>query len=245
MRRRFAIAFLALVGLAPAVRAEEIVIDFEQAEIGKPIPTWTEKGVVVKLAEPLANSKAVGRIMFFPHLATNHKGILNAMATEQAIPVQASFPTSASVVTLVLWGSTGCPALLEALDNNGEVVDKASVAAVPGRKAPADPIPFLKLTVKAPEGSAIAAIRFSGPRDGEAAASMPIVVTSTTIPRDQLAQHRRIAYGCVLFESKVRHDQKGQEWDGDRVNVLRPRHADAERKPDARHADRIEQLAAE
>ena len=43
-------------------------------------------------------------------------------------------------------------------------------------------------------------------RDGEAAASMPIVVTSTTIPRDQLAQHRRIAYRCVLFESKVRHD---------------------------------------
>ena len=41
------------------------------------------------------------------------------------------------------------------------------------------------------------------------------------------------------------HDQDGQERDGDRVNVLRPRHADAERKPDARHADRIEQLAAE
>ena len=35
------------------------------------------------------------------------------------------------------------------------------------------------------------------------------------------------------------HDEKGQERDGDRVNVLRPRHADAERKPDARQADRI------
>jgi hypothetical protein len=35
---------------------------------------------------------------------------------------------------------------------------------VPGRKAPADPVPFFELTVKAPS---IAAIRFSGPRDGE------------------------------------------------------------------------------
>ena len=52
-------------------------------------------------------------------------------------------------------------------------------------------------------------------------------------------------YRCVLFEKQGSHDQKGQERDGDRVNVLRPRHADAERKPDARHADRIEQLAAE
>jgi hypothetical protein len=178
MRRRFAIASLALIGIVPAVRAEEIVIDFEQAEIGKPMPTWIEKGVVFKLAGPLANSKATGRIMFFPHLATNHKGILNAMATEQAIPVQATFPNSASAVTVVLWGSTGCPALLEALDKNGEVVDKASVAAVPGRKTPADPIPFFELTVKAPEASAIAAIRFSGPRNGEFLAADEIRITT-------------------------------------------------------------------
>ena len=155
---------LALLVAASAARAVEIVIDFEQAEIGKPVPTWTEKGVVFNLAGPLTQSKATGRVMFFPHLATNHKGILNAMATEQAIPVQATFPTSASAVTLVLWGSTGCPALLEALDKDGVVVDHASVAAVPGRQAPGDPIPFLQLTVKAP---AIAAIRFSGPRNGE------------------------------------------------------------------------------
>ena len=170
--------FWLLVGAVSAARAEEIVIDFEQAEIGKPMPTWTEKGVVFNLAGPLTHSKATGRIMFFPHLATNHKGILNAMATEQAIPVQATFPNSASAVTVVLWGSTGCPALLEALDKNGEVVDKASVAAVPGRKAPADPIPFFKLTVKAPEGSAIAAIRFSGPRDGEFLAADEIRFTT-------------------------------------------------------------------
>jgi hypothetical protein len=162
MKRCF--AFMALVGVVAAARAEEVVIDFENAEIGKPVPTWTEKGVVFKLAGPLTQSKATGRIMFFPHIATNHKGILNAMATEQAIPVQATFPGSVSAVTLVLWGSTGCPALLEALDEKGEIVDKVSVAAVPGRKAPADPIPFLELTVKA---SAIAAIRLSGPRNGE------------------------------------------------------------------------------
>ncbi|HEX6397773.1 MAG TPA: hypothetical protein VFZ95_10135, partial [Steroidobacteraceae bacterium] len=105
-----------LGGTAGAVGAEETVIDFEQAEIGKPVPQWIDKGVVFSLAAPLAYSKAIGRIMFFPHLGSNHKGILNAMATEQAIPVQATFPNSASAVTLVLWGSTGCPALLEALD---------------------------------------------------------------------------------------------------------------------------------
>jgi hypothetical protein len=178
MKRRFAIPLLALVGAVFAARAEEIVIDFEQAEIGKPIPKWTEKGVVFNLAGPLTQSKATGRIMFFPHLATNRRGILNAMATEQAIPVQATFPNGASAVTLVLWGSTGCPALLEALDKNGEVVDKASVAAVPGRKSPTDPIPFVQLTVKAPS---IAAIRFSGPRDGEFLAADEIRFTPVDV----------------------------------------------------------------
>ena len=173
MKRRFALVML--LGMASAASAEEVVIDFEQAQIGKPVPTWTEKGVVFKLARPLEHSKAAGRIMFFPHIATNHKGILNAMATEQAIPVQATFPRSASAVTLVLWGSTGCPALLEALDQNGEVVDKASIAAVPGRKAPGDPVPFVELTVKAP---AIAAVRFSGPRDGEFLAADEIRFTT-------------------------------------------------------------------
>jgi hypothetical protein len=178
MKRRFAIPLLVLLVGVPAARADEIVIDFEHAEIGKPVPAWTEKGVVFNLAGPLTQSKAKGRIMFFPHLATNHKGILNAMATEQAIPVQATFPTGASAVTLVLWGSTGCPALLEALDKSGAVVDKASVAAVPSRKAPGDPIPFLELTVKAPATSAIAAIRFSGPRNGEFLAADEMRITT-------------------------------------------------------------------
>ena len=175
MRRRLAIACLALMSVASAARAGEIVIDFEQAEIGKPAPTWTDQGVVFKLARPLEHSKATGRITFFPHLATNHKGLVNAMAAEQAIPVQATFPVSASSVTLVLWGSTGCPALLEALDANGQVVDQVSLVSVPGRKKPADPVPFVELTVKAP---AIAAIRFSGPRDGEFLAADEIRITT-------------------------------------------------------------------
>jgi hypothetical protein len=177
MNCRVAISLLALCAVS-VTHAEEIVIDFEQAEIGKPQATWTEKGVVFNLAAPLAHSKATGRIMFFPHLSTNHKGILNAMATEQAIPVLATFPDSATTVTVVLWGSTGCPALLEALDQKGQVIDKATVAAAPRRKTPADPIPFFQLTVKAPEGSAIAAIRFSGPRDGEFLAADEIRFTT-------------------------------------------------------------------
>ncbi len=165
MKRRIAIPLLGLlIGAASAAYAEEVVVDFEQTEIGKPVPKWTEKGVTFELSGPPTQSKAVGRVMFFPHIDTNRKGILNAMATEQAIPVLAKFPRSASSVTVVFWGSTGCPALLEALDENGAVIDKASVDAVPGRNAPGEPIPFLTLNVKAPR---IAAIRFSGPRNGE------------------------------------------------------------------------------
>lgn len=165
MKRRLAPSLLAvLLGTTFAARADDVVIDFERAEIGKPVPSWTEQGVVFQLAGAPAHSKAVGRVMFFPHLATNHKGILNAMATEQAIAVQATLPRTASAVTVVFWASTGCPALLEALDPEGQVVGKASIPAAPGRKTPADPVPFFQLTVTAP---AIAAIRFSGPRDGE------------------------------------------------------------------------------
>jgi hypothetical protein len=164
MTRRLAFTLCTLGVVGSAAYAGETVIDFEQAEIGKPVATWTEKGVVFELASAPVRSQAQGRIMFFPHLATGHKGILNAMATEQAIPVQATFPGSVSAVTLVLWGSTGCPALLEALDKDGKVVDTASVAAAPSRRSPADPVPFFQLSVHAP---AIAAIRFSGPRDGD------------------------------------------------------------------------------
>jgi hypothetical protein len=161
---RLAALLALLITVGPGLRAEEVVVDFEKAEIGKPVREWTEQGVVFKLAAPLARSKAAGRVMFFPHIGTDHKGILNAMATEQAIPVQATFPKSVAAVTLVMWGSTGCPVRLEALDDNGVVVDTASVAAAPGRKSPGQPVPFFRLSVAAP---AISAIRFSGPRDGE------------------------------------------------------------------------------
>jgi hypothetical protein len=176
MSVRLATLLLALGCAVSAANAGEIVIDFEQAEIGKPVPTWTDQGVVFRLAGPLAHSKAVGRIMFFPHLATNHKGLVNAMATEQAVPVLATFPTRATAVTVVMWGSTGCPALLEALDEKGEVIAKAVAAAVPGRKKPGDPVPFLTLSVKA---QAIAAIRWSGPRDGDFLAADEIRITTS------------------------------------------------------------------
>jgi hypothetical protein len=100
--------------------------------------------------------------MFFTHLATGHKGIVSAMATE-SIPVRASFPKPVSSVTISFWASTGTPALLEAFDTSGKMVDRASLPSVPGRKAPGDPVPFFNMTVK----GSIAYVQFSGPREGE------------------------------------------------------------------------------
>jgi hypothetical protein len=171
---RIAFIFAALVASICSTLSAEAVIDFEAAEIGKPVTNWVEKGVTFSLAHQPTQSKAIGRVMFFPHLATHHKGILCAMATEQ-IPVQATLPKPASSVTLVLWGSTGCPALLEAFDKSGALVDKASVPSVPGRTKPEDPIPFFELKVKGPE---IAFIRFSGPRAGEFLAADELRFTS-------------------------------------------------------------------
>ncbi len=159
------VALLVVTAIAlPAAGPREAVIDFEAAEIGKPVPTWTEQGVVFSLAGPLQHSKAAGRVMFFPYLPTARKGILNAMAQEQQVPLQAKFPAPASSVSLVLWGSTGCPAKLQAFDQNGQLVAETAVPSVPGRQAPADPVPQFELTVRAAE---IATIRLSGPRTGE------------------------------------------------------------------------------
>lgn len=160
--------------------AGEIVIDFERAEIGKPVTNWVEKSVTFALAHQPTKTKAAGRVMFFPHLATGHKGILCAMADEQ-IPVQATFPKPASSVTLVLWGSTGCPALLEAYDKNGMLVDEVSVPAVPGRTRPQDPVPLFPLSVRAAE---IAYIRFSGPRTGEFLAADELRFTPSSEPTE-------------------------------------------------------------
>ena len=142
----------------------EVVIDFQKAEItGRWVDSWEEKGVVFTPAHAPTLSKGKARLMFFPHPASGHKGILNAMATDP-IPVRAHFPNGSSSVTVEFWGSTGSPARLEAYDADGKLLDKAALEVVPARKAPGDPIPVFPLTVK---GSNIAYVEFSGPRAGE------------------------------------------------------------------------------
>ena len=105
-------AIKAVLATIPPPAAGETVVDFEKAEIGEPVAKWEERGVVFELAGPLKRTPAAKpRVMFFPHLGTDHKGILNAMSTDQSVPLKMSFPgTGATSVTLVLWGSTGCPA---------------------------------------------------------------------------------------------------------------------------------------
>ena len=139
-----------------------MVITFDKVETGKPMPSYTDKdqGVVFALSRKPTKSKAAGRVMFFPHLKTDRKGILNAMANE-SIPVEVRFPKPVSSVTLVLWGSIGSAALVEAYDKDGKVVDTAKRDKVPERTGPEQPIPSFELTVKAP---AIAYVRFSGAR---------------------------------------------------------------------------------
>ncbi len=163
LMKRVALVVVAAITL-PAAEPRETVIDFESAEIGKPVPTWTEQGVVFALGGPLEHSKAAGRVMFFPYLPTERKGILNAMAHEQQIPLQAKFPAPVSAVTLVLWGSTGCPAKLQAFSSGGQLVAESSLPAAPSRRAPGDPVPQFELSVRAAQ---IATIRLSGPRTGE------------------------------------------------------------------------------
>jgi hypothetical protein len=141
---------------------DPVIITFDKVETGKPMPSYTAKGVVFALAHKPTKNKADGRVMFFPHLKTPRKGILNAMANE-SIPVEVRFPKPASSVTLVLWGSIGSAALVEAYDKDGKVLDKASRAKVPERTGPEQPIPSFELTVKA---AAIAYIRFSGALPG-------------------------------------------------------------------------------
>ena len=156
----------ALLATIPKPAAGETVVDFEGAEIGMPVSKWEEKGVVVTLAGPLKRTPAAKpRVMFFPHLATGHKGILNAMANDQGVPLTVSFPgAGASSVTLVLWGSTGCPVVVEAFDKEGKLVDRKALASVPARSGPSEPVPFVTITLK---GSVIASVHVSGPRDGE------------------------------------------------------------------------------
>lgn len=164
--RRISLGLLILLLLVTnrAFGQTNVVIDFEKAEItGRWIDSWADKGVLFTPAHPPTKSQAKARLMFFPHLPSGHKGILSAMA-DDPIPVRAQFTNGCSLVTLVLWGSTGCPAKLEAFDAEGKLLDKATLETIPGRKAPGDPIPTCELTVK---GTNIAYIEFSAPRPGE------------------------------------------------------------------------------
>ena len=171
------ISVLSLLGLllwcSPLFSADEVVIDFEEVpirldpnndEVINRLERYEEKGVEFKLAQQPKRSKARGRIMFFPHISSGRKGILNAMANEQEIPVQIRFPKGASSVTITFWASTGAAADLKAFDKDGKVVDRDKLKNVPGRKKPEDPIPTFKLTVKCSE---ISYVEFSGPRTGE------------------------------------------------------------------------------
>ena len=161
---RRTVFLLVLTAALPVFAQTEVVVDFEEAEItGRWVDSWEEAGVVFTPAHAPTRSKAKAKLMFFPHIASGRKGILSAMATDP-IPVRARFPGKVSSVTVVLWGSTACPARLEAYDSDGELLDQVSLEAVPGRKAPGDPIPTFEMTV---EGAHIAYIEFSGPREGE------------------------------------------------------------------------------
>ncbi len=164
---RSVIGFLAV---AMVMAGADAVVDFEGVTVllapndkANRAEKWEEKGLVFKLAREPKSTKAKGLVMFFEHLTSGHKGIGSAMALEP-IPVQVNFHKAVSEVTMAFWGSAGAPAVLEAFDEAGKLVDRAEVAAVPGRKGPGDAVPVFELTVKGPR---IAYVQFSGPRAGE------------------------------------------------------------------------------
>src|SRR4029453_1497663 len=100
----------------PGTPADEpTVITFDAVETSKPMPKYTDRGVEFALAHEPTRSRAVGRVMFSPHLKTPRKGILNALANE-SIPVEIRFPKPVASVTLVLWGSIGSAASVQGYD---------------------------------------------------------------------------------------------------------------------------------
>lgn len=184
----FLLAGVLLLFFSARASGEEVVVDFEQVPIRldpnddekiNRLETYEEKGVQFKLARQPEKSKARGRIMFFPHISSGHKGILNAMANEQEIPVQVRFPEDANAVTIRFWASTGTSALLEAFDDNDKSVAKDELPVVPGRTKPEDPIPMFELTVKADR---IAYVEFSGPKTGEYLAADEIRFCTAATP---------------------------------------------------------------
>jgi hypothetical protein len=163
-------ALLLFLPLLAAAQVAPVIVDFEAPAVlltpgdkANRLEKWEEKGVVFTLAHAPQKTKAKGLVMFFEHLSTGKKGIGSAMALEQ-IPVRATLPQPAATVTVTFWGSTGVPAVLEAYDAAGQLLDRAAHPAAPLRKSPTDPVPTFTLTVKANQ---IAYIQFSGPRPGE------------------------------------------------------------------------------
>lgn len=155
------IAVVILSGLGTPADGPTILA-FDHAETGKPMPSYTDQGVVFAPSHAPARSRADGKVIFFPHLKTPRKGILNAIANE-SIPVEVRFPKPVASVTLVLWGSIGSEAVVEAYDADGKVVDRATRDKVPERTGPEQPIPSFEMAVKA---STIAFVRFSGAPPG-------------------------------------------------------------------------------
>src|SRR5436309_15301456 len=116
---------LAILGGLGAPAREPTILAFDAVESGKPMLKYTDRGVVFALSHPPTKSRAAGRVMFFPHLKTPRKGILNAMANE-TIPVEVRFPKPVAAVTLVLWGSSGAEAVVETNDADGAGANRAS-----------------------------------------------------------------------------------------------------------------------
>lgn len=162
--RMLAIIFAAYAFVLPFIpaRADDHVIDFEKAEVGKPVASWVDQGVRIEPARPLEKSKAIARITFFPHLGTGRIGVVNAMANE-AIPVRATFERGARKVTARLWGSTTSAAYMEAFDKAGNSLAKKALEKVPVRQTPEEHVPFFDLSI---EASAIAYVEIGGAKPG-------------------------------------------------------------------------------
>jgi len=157
-------AFVVFLLVSPVMAQTNVVITFDTAEVtGRWVDSWAYNGVVFTPAHAPAKSKAKARLMFFPHGPSGRKGILSAMA-DDPIPVRVTFSNLCSSVTVLLWGSTDCPARLMAYNSESQLVDTSGLDKIPGRQAPGEPVPTVELTVK---GTNIAYIEFSGPRTGE------------------------------------------------------------------------------
>ncbi len=148
------IAVLVLLASCPALHAAEQVVDFEAVvplladQKANRVPKWVEKDVTFALAWEPKKTKGNGLLGFFTHLESGRKGLVCAMATEP-IPVRATFPKPVSSVDVSLWASTGTPAVLEAFDADGKLVDRSTLDSAPARKAPGEPTPTFTMTVKA------------------------------------------------------------------------------------------------